>query len=92
MLAKFFKRGEIDMIAIRADASTTTELVATDAHKKRFEAQWIEYAGEEPAEEFNIAKASKDELEAFALDKYGIDIDKRKGVKALRLEVAALSE
>ena len=39
-----------------------------------------------------ISKASKDELEAFARDEFGIELDKRKSVDALRKEVMALAD
>lgn len=38
----------------------------------------------------NIDQMTKDELEAYALEKHGVDLDKRKGVKALRETVKDL--
>lgn len=38
-------------------------------------------------EPFEIAKASKDELVAFALDQYGLALDASKGIAALRKDL-----
>lgn len=40
----------------------------------------------------NIDKLNKDELEAYALEHFGVDIDKRKSLKKLRIEVKKLTE
>lgn len=40
----------------------------------------------------NISKMSKQELEGYANKHHGVDIDRRKSVKALRKEVKALTE
>lgn len=43
-------------------------------------------------EPFVLSTADKDELEAFAAEQYGVDLDKRKSVAALRAEVAELAQ
>jgi hypothetical protein len=40
----------------------------------------------------NVGKMNKDELEAFALEHFGVDIDKRKSLKNLRKQVRELTE
>ena len=39
-----------------------------------------------------ISKASKDELEAFARDEFGVELDKRKSLDTLRKDVMALAD
>lgn len=41
---------------------------------------------------FDIGTASKDELIEFALDEFGLHLDKRKSLENLRAEVAAAAE
>ena len=40
----------------------------------------------------NLDKMNKQELEDYAKEHYGVDIDRRRSVKALRKEVKALAE
>lgn len=72
---------------LRARLAEMEERLATQAGGS--EAQ-TEGEGED-GDTFVISKASKDELEAFAKEEFGVDLDKRKKVEDLRAQVAELA-
>ena len=65
----------------------------TDAEQKTMESNgWVVEVVPEvvPHETLNIYSMEKDDLEAYALEKHGVNIDKRRGINSLREQVAAL--
>lgn len=46
--------------------------------------------GKKPVVEGNTDKQDKDKLEVYAREKFGVELDKRKGLKKLQSEVEAL--
>lgn len=86
MLVKVFAKKEFSS-TVFGNVNQGQELMISPERKK----VWVEQ-GLVEAEKIDVSKMDKDELEAFAKERFDIDLDKRSSLKSLREDVAALLE
>ena len=85
--AKFLKLEDLGIDKAKIDAGD-----AEEEGKAQQALDMVDGVKESLNKALNIDKMSKNELQDYAIEHYGVDLDKSKSVKVLRKEVKALTE